>query len=291
MKCRRALIFLIITALSANALMASPAVAKSKKRDVEVNFIYAFELGFGSYSIGGLDVQVYDLPVAYTFNDILGHENLRLELDTPLIYGRFRYRETAPDGTHVKVDQDMMSFIPGLELQWEPERNWYIKPFVNAGLAWQIYDSSTPSGLSVNDSFMFVYAIGIGSLYQMFWREFTFSLGNRISWAGNTNFHHNVEESYGLLDNGFEVKHPLGFTVKGFKPDMSTYFEWYYFIPNTSFDRAFKPALKVTNQYEIAMTLGSANPFKIWVIPNPRVGVGYRFGDLNAFTVNFGFPF
>jgi hypothetical protein len=290
MNCRRVLLILLVSALSTSVPMANPAMAQ-KKRNVEVNFIYAFQLGFGSYDIGGLDVQVYSLPVSHTFDSLFHNEKLKLELYTPLYYGRFRYRETAPDGTHLKVNQDVMSFIPGVELQWEAIRNWHIKPFVDAGLAWQIYDSTSPKGLNVDDSSIFVYSIGIGSLYQIFWKDFTFSLGDRISWAGNTNFNKGGEQNYGVLDNGFDVKHPLGFTVKGYKPDISAYFEWYYFIPRTSFDRAYKPPLNVKNQYEVAMTLGFANPFKVLVISNPRIGVGYRFGDLKAFSVNFGFPF
>ena len=271
--------------------LAAVSSAKDKKGNVEVNFIYAFQLGFGSYNVGGLSVDVYSLPISYTFNDFLGSEKLKLVLDTPVFYGRFRYRETVPDGARIKVDQDMMSVIPGLELQWEPVRHWHIKPFINAGLAWQVYDSSTPDGLSVDDSFVLVYAVGLGSLYQMFWDKFTFSLGNRISWAGNTNFHKSSEQSFGLLENGIDVKHPLGFTYKGYEPDMSVYFNWYYFMPDTTFDRAFKPPLKVENQFEIAATVGLVTPKKLWIMAAPRIGVGYRFGDLKAFSVNFGFPF
>ena len=281
----------LVLALVSTSWAASPASAKDKKGNVEVNFIYAFQLGFGSYNVGGLDVQVYSLPLSYTFNDFLGDEKLRLVVDTPVFYGRFRYRENVPDGMRIKVDQDMMSVIPGVELQWEPVRHWHIKPFINAGLAWQVYDSSTPNGLSVDDSFVLVYATGLGSLYQMFWERFTFSLGNRISWAGNTNFKQSVEQSFGLLENGIDVKHPLGFSYKGYEPDLSVYFNWYYFIPDTTFDRAFKPPLKVENQFEIAATLGFVKPEKILFLSQPRIGVGYRFGDLKAFAVNFGFPF
>lgn len=281
----------LVLALVSSSWAASTASAKDKKGSVEVNFIYAFQLGFGSYNVGGLDVQVYSLPLSYTFNDFLGDEKLKLVVDTPVFYGRFRYRENVPDGMRIKVDQDMMSVIPGVELQWEPVRHWHIKPFINAGLAWQVYDSSTPNGLSVDDSFVLVYATGLGSLYQMFWERFTFSLGNRISWAGNTNFKESVEQSFGLLENGIDVKHPLGFSYKGYEPDLSVFFNWYYFIPDTTFDRAFKPPLKVENQFEIAATVGFVKPEKILFLSQPRIGIGYRFGDLDAFAVNFGFPF
>ena len=93
MKCRRPLVFLMLVTLTAAVPLANVSSAKDKKGDVEVNFIYAFQLGFGSYNVGGLDVQVYSLPISYTFNDFLGNEKLKLVLDAPVFYGRFRSEE------------------------------------------------------------------------------------------------------------------------------------------------------------------------------------------------------
>ncbi len=268
-----------------------PASAQQENTSVEVNFIYAFELGFGSYDVGGLDVQVYGLPISYKFKNFLGNEKLALLFDSPVYYGRFRFRHTFEDGSKIKVDQDVISYIPGLQLEYEVVENWYLKPFVYSGFAFVVHDKSHPSGISVDDSALFLYSLGVTSLYEMFWRQFTFSVGNRVSWAGNTTFDGDSKQSYGLLENGIDVKHPLGFTYKGYEPDMSVYFNWYYFFPETEFDRFLKPPLKVENQYEIAMTVGFAKPKDLWILSDPRIGVGYRFGDLDAFAVNFGFPF
>lgn len=276
-----------ILSVTALALPARP----QENTNVEVNFIYAFELGFGSYDIGGLDVQVYGLPIAYTFKDLMGNGRLKLKINSPLYYGRFRFRRRFEDGTKLKVDQDVMAYLPGLELEYEAVDNWYIKPFANIGLAWEIYDKARPRGLEVDDSAVYLYTIGITSLYEIFWERFTFSVGNKIAWAGNATFDNENKQSYGVLENGLDVKHPLGFRIKGYEPDMSVFFNWYHFFPATKFDRFLREPLKVENQYEIAGTLGSATPLKLWVISNPRIGVGYRFGDLDAFTVNFGFPF
>lgn len=258
---------------------------------VEVNFIYAFELGFGSYDVGGLDVQVYGLPIAYTFRDFMGNQRLNLKVNSPVYYGRFRFRRRLEDDTKLKVDQDVMAYIPGLELEYEAVDNWYIKPFANVGLAWQIYNKARPRGLQVDDSAVYLYTIGITSLYEIFWERFTFSVGNKIAWAGNATFDNENKESYGVLENGLDVRHRLGFRVKGYEPDVSVFFNWYHFFPEAEFDRFLSDPLEVENQYEIACTLGSDTPLKIGFISNPRIGIGYRFGDLDAFTVNFGFPF
>jgi hypothetical protein len=45
-------------------------------------------------------------------------------------------------------------------------------------------------------------------------------------------------------------------------------------------------------QYEVGITLGTSAPRRVWGIPLPRVGVGYRFGsDLDVFRIVFGTPF
>ena len=260
--------------------------------EIRVNFAYAFELGFGSYDVGGLDVDVYKLPISYTFA-LDSDGRLKLKVSSPIFYGRFRFRASLDDGTRITVDQDVISYIPGLELQYELLKNWYIKPFGNTGLAWSISEKARPRALNidVDDSSIYLYSLGIGSLYEIFWRRFKFSIGNALLWAGNTTFDGDDKESFGVLENGLEALHPMGFTVKGYEPDLSVFFIYYRFLPDAEFSRFGRSPLKVENQYEIAGSVGSSTPLKIGFIKNPRIGAGYRFGDLDAFTINFGFPF
>ena len=57
------------------------------KLDAEVNYVYAAQFGFGGYSIGGLSVQVYSLPIEFTVPDLVMDWDLRIGL--PIIYGRY----------------------------------------------------------------------------------------------------------------------------------------------------------------------------------------------------------
>ena len=260
--------------------------------EFKVNYAYAFQLGFGSYDVGGLDVKVFKLPISYTFGlDSSG--KLKLKVKSPVFYGRFRFRANTADNTRISVDQDVISVIPGLELQYEVLKNWYIKPFGDFGFAWTISDKVRPrnQNINVDDSTIYIYSLGIGSLYEIFWRRFKFSIGNALLWAGNSTFDGDDDESFGVFENGIDAQHPLGFTIKGYEPDLSAFFIYYRFIPYAEFSRSQRRPLRVKNQYEVAGTLGSATPFKVGFVKNPRIGVGYRFGDLEAFTINFGFPF
>ncbi len=100
------------------------------------------------------------------------------------------------------------------------------------------------------------------------------------------------QEAYATIDTGVEVRHPLGFRIKGLAPDVAVSFIHYYFVPPATFSRFGRAPLEVSNQFEIGLTFGSATPFTLWVFENPRVGVSYRFGDgLTGVRVTFGFPF
>lgn len=260
--------------------------------EVRVNFAYAFQLGFGSYNIGGLDVRVFKLPISHTF-DLPKYDRLKLKFNSPLYYGHFNYEVKVPEGPKITADQHILSYIPGLELEYEALDNWYLKPFGNVGIAWSIADTVRPVDVASSDSdTIYIYTVGMRSLYEIFWERFKFSIGNAILWAGNTTFQDDApDESFGVLENGIEALHPLGFKIKGYEPDASVFFIYYRFLPDTKFSRFLRKPLKLENQYEIAGTIGSATPLKLWVINNPRIGVGYRFGDLDVFTINFGFPF
>jgi len=89
-----------------------------------------------------------------------------------------------------------------------------------------------------------------------------------------------------------EVRHPLGFDVKGFVPDVGVSFIYYYFFPSAKFSLPGESPLEVSNQFEFGINIGSATPTKLWFLNNPRIGVSYRFGDgLTGVRAQFGFPF
>ena len=45
-------------------------------------------------------------------------------------------------------------------------------------------------------------------------------------------------------------------------------------------------------QLELGVTFGATEPIRLWRIPLPRIGLGYRFGDgLSVYRLVFGAPF
>jgi hypothetical protein len=45
-------------------------------------------------------------------------------------------------------------------------------------------------------------------------------------------------------------------------------------------------------QLEVGITFGATEPIRLWRVPLPRIGLGYRFGDgLSVYRLVFGAPF
>lgn len=270
------------------------AAQADRTLEVKVNIPYVVQFGFGSYDVGGLSVNGYQLPVSHKFT--LGPEPdaSRLVLAGYLGYSHASF-ETRALGPRVAGSEDFVYVLPHLELQIPLWRGWTIKPFVAAGLGRTFNGSMTIEGQpgeDLEDRFISLYAAGISSLVEVSVGSFLLGLGTKLAGAADVPLGHSGSEGYGTLQNGLEVRHPLGFRIKDVAPDVGVSFVYYYFFPPAKFSLPGQRPLEVSNQFEFGASVGSAQPFKLWIFENPRIGVSYRFGDgLTGIRVSFGFPF
>jgi len=277
--------------LSSLAGPGQDAAAQADNRQIEaqVNLPYAVQFGFGSYDVGGLSVSIFRVPVPYTF--ALGPEEAwRLVLTGSLGYGHTSF-ETRVFGPKITASQDFVFVLPQAELQIPLRRWWTVKPYVAAGLGRTLNGSVQPGG-HLDEGFISLYAAGISNLFEVPVQDFLLSFGTRLAGAGDALIGQSGSEGFGTLQNGLEVRHPIGFHVKGFVPDVGVSFVYYYFFPSAKFSLPGESPLEVSHQFEFGVSVGSAQPATLWILENPRIGVSYRFGDgLTGFRVNFGFPF
>ena len=253
------------------------------RSELRVNYVYAAQLGFGAYELGGLSVQIYKLPLAYTF-PFGKNQAWELKVKMPLVYGRYKFKTTQQiSEQQIKQSEtvESVSVVPGVELHLPLHRRWSLRPFVEWG---PIKDFS-------GGPWSYVYAIGARSLLSYDWRRFQVNFGNALLYAGNTNFSGDNQEGYGALETGLEVRHPLGFSIKGYEPDLGGFFIHYHFFPSADFTRLARSPLRLHNQYEFGVSFGSQPSWKLWFLTVPRLGVSYRFGGLDAIRLTFGFPF
>lgn len=282
-----------------------------KDVQISVNYVYAAQLGFGTYSVGGLTANVYSLPLEYTLRDVLA--DWRLKIGFPILYGDYSFRKTVVvddvdgvGGTPVKIlaDQRTLSAEPKLKLEIPVLEPWTIS-LIGAWGFGSTFDTDVrgrePGGPTVKlrdqdrDVWYYTYQVGVSSLLQHRIDRLTLSLGNAFIYAGTKVLEGSSEvEAYGAIETGTEARHPLGFDVGGYEPDASLFFIWYWFTPSLEFTRVEKRSLRVDNVYEVGLSFGAdpGTPFEIPVLGNPRLGVSYRVGnDLDAVRLNFGFPF
>lgn len=250
---------------------------------VNLNYVYAASLGFGGYSIGGLSAGVYTLPLSNTWSDI-PKDGWSLKLLLPIQLGIYHFSADYLS-QHFSLDQQSISAVPGVELQIPVTDNAVVKPFVQAGIA-----HAFGSGVGNPDSY--VYLAGARALTQWKADEYTLSLGNAVVYAGDTTVGPGFAEHYISLQIAGEIRRPLGFKVGDFAPDLGVYVANYFYPAPLRFSRFLKPDLLVHDQGEVGFSVGSAQPFKLLWLSNPRLGAGFVFGGgLNVYRVSFGFPF
>jgi hypothetical protein len=287
---------LVLLGVVAGPAQDAAAQADSRQLEVQVNLPYAVQFGFGSYDVGGLAVNVFRVPVPHTF--ALGPEvdAWRLVLTGSLGYGHFSF-ETRMFGPKVTASEDFAFVLPQAELQIPLRRWWTVKPYVAAGLGRTFNASAAIEGqpggqLHVDEGFISLYAAGISNLFEVQVQDFFLSVGTKLAGAGDAMIGQSGSENYGTLQNGLEVRHPLGVRVKDVVPDVGGAFMHYDFFPPAKFSLPGRSPLEVSNQFEFGVSVGSAKPAMLWIFENPRLGVSYRFGDgLTGVRAHFGFPF
>jgi hypothetical protein len=275
--------------------VAPDAHADAQVVEAQVNTPYVVQYGFGSYEVGGLDTTTYRIPIPYTFN--LGCEcepdSWKLQFTGFLGYSHADF-ETNILGPKLTASQDYVFVLPQVELFIPLLEGWTLKPYVGAGGGYAFNGSVQFAGQEqpLENAWDFLYAAGIGSLYVLPLEKFTARFGTKVGWAEAIPIGGGVGQGLGALENGLEIRHPIGIKLMGRELDLGGSFIHYYFFPGAEFSLPGEKPLVVSNQYEFGFSIGFADQAKLWIFENPNIGASYRFGDgLEGFRINFGFPF
>jgi hypothetical protein len=242
----------------AGAAQDAAAQADSRQLEVQVNLPHAVQFEFGSYDVGGLAVNVFRVPVPHTFALGPEEEAWRLVLTSYLGYGHFSF-ETRVFGPKITASEDLVFVLPQAELQMPLRRGWTVKPYVAAGLGRTFNASAAIEGqpggqVHIDEGFLPLYAAGISHLFEVPVQDFLLSVGTKLAGVGDGS------QGYGTLQNGLEVRHPLGFRVKDLVPDVGVSFVHYYFFPSAQFSLPDQRPLDVSHQFEFGVSVGAAKP-------------------------------
>jgi hypothetical protein len=255
--------------------------AQETEEDEEVepvNWAFATHLGTGIYTASGRAVQVYTLPFSYAFRSVEDSDwGIKLKFPVTLGFYGFQVQDIIESG--LPNDVSTVSVLPGLEFEYPIRDNWFLMPFADLGAGYNF---------SANRA-TYIYSAGIKSLVIFPWKGFECRFGNRFLYAGYITPQADVAESYRSFETGFDMRHPLPYTVLGHPTSWSVYFVNFLY-GNLEFLQSLSSAFYVNIQNEFGFTVGTSDKF--WWSGNPRLGLGYRFGaDFHAIRIVFGMPF
>lgn len=243
-----------------------------------VNFAFATQLGSGVYSVSGRTLQVYRLPFGHELKSA-ADAGFGIELTLPVTFGFYDFElQDVADGD-IPDSVDSVSFVPGLTFVFEMSDDWRLEPYVEAGFT-KARDT---------DADATVYSGGLVSLVEFGGRGFDWQLRNDLAYAGVDL--HGTAGSDHLTRFQTVVTARRAFDAGG-SFDYLAYAlnDWYFDQPEGPVDSAAHRGDSL--QYEVGLTLGFVETRRIWGIPLPRVGIGYRFGaDLDAWRIVFGTPY
>jgi len=134
-----------------------------------------------------------------------------------------------------------------------------------------------------------VYAAGVTSLFEFGGKGFEWLLRNDLVLAGVDVRGASGSDRFVRLQTVLTARRPFS---RNSSADYLLYAlnEYYADQPDGPIDSAIQGGRSM--QYEAGVTLGWRETRRVWNIPLPRVGIGYRFGsNLDVVRVVFGAPF
>jgi len=246
-----------------------------------LNFAFAGRLGSGVYSISDRTVQIYRVPFRYAVYSEEEH-SFGLQLTLQTTFGFYDFRTSDIPDTGLPDDVDTFGVQPGVELRFLPTPHWLLRPYVEAGY------SDDRSG----DANAWLYTTGVRSLltHDFEASRVRLSFGNDAFLARADPGGGLPHDDYAMLQTSVEVRTPLGPTFRGQPVDAGL-----YLVQDLSFDAPHFPIeggqAGAADQYEAGITIGTEPQARLWKVPLPRLGVGYRFsGDLSAWRFVIGIP-
>ena len=167
------------------------------------------------------------------------------------------------------------------EMYTLPQKKFRLKPFAEIGYG---HDLANSLGFGV-------WSVGMRTIVTWPVRTWYLSFGTKFQYLSTFTSDIAFADDYGEIRLGFDARHPLPFTIGGNQADLSGYFIRRQYV-DAFIERGTGEPLEVQYTNELGFTFGTTPKVKLWFIPLPRIGLGYRWGpNVTGIRLNFGFPF
>ena len=263
-------------------LLALPAGAQEplSAGDKSVaNFAFATQLGSGIYTIDGRTVQIYRIPLSYSVRPET-ENRWGLRITFPLTVGFYDFKPMDVVDTGIPDSLDTVSLVPGLEFRIPVGGNLLVKPFFEGGIARE----------GATDTTAYVFSGGLRTFARFRSGRFDLDLGNGLLYAG-VDPDGGTADDFAAFDTAVQARHGMGVDLWNRELEWGLYASIEIYLDQPDFPLPADGAWSISDQYEVGATLGPKEPWKIWKIKLPKLGIGYRFGsDTSAIRFVIGTP-
>jgi hypothetical protein len=274
-------------AQAAPAACVSPCVTPAGADTGYANYAFASELGSGVYEINGSTIQVYQIEPGYRLRSAeYPGDRPGIRLIFPVTVGFFDFE--LQDLAHLEIPTHIgaVSLEPGMQLDYWLRPQWHVYPYAKAG-------ATFASSAEVN---AYIWDVGVSSDYR-------FSVWNTTDlWRADlvharVHYHSTLEDGAALPDdsftrlrNGVELRRTFGAAWRERRYEMGV-----YGVSDIYLDAPHGPQSGIsarTLQFEFGLMFGLNPMYRLWGVPWPRLGIGYRdAGILSGWRLVIGEPF
>jgi hypothetical protein len=268
----------LLTCLCVSAQAQSPLTRAERSF---IDFGFASQLGSGVYTMSGRTLQVYRLPFAYEF-DGADDAPVRVRLTLPVTFGLLDFKPVDVVHTGLPESLDSLSFVPGLAAEVRLGPGWQLEPFVEAGVA-----RDRTSDLDER-----IFAGGLRSSVDLSGDTTGWQVYDELMYVAVEQRSLDRSDDFTRFRMGVTARRPFVVTGIGRRADYLVYAFGDLFLDAPDGPLNGEEGEARDAQFEFGITFGATEPMRIWRIPLPRVGLGYRFGaDISVYRLVLGAPF
>jgi len=279
--CAAAILIGVALIQEAQAQALSRATVEQRTGQVSelFNWYYAAVYGTGAYRIGEETVGVVRLPMAYTIRETTDEDwGLRLTFPVSAAFAEF----DLTDMNIGRISAVGLSVLPGIEAEIPLRPGWVVKPFANAGGGWEFQ----------RDTSAFIWSVGASTLYRRtLENEWLLGLGGKLTYAGYRA--DGTDSVLGAVSIGVDLGFPIEMEIAGRQAILGTQLVGTMYFNQLQFLLPGSPTEDVSNEVELAVTLGVRKPIEFLGASFDRIGLGYRQGSdgLKGVRLVASFPF
>lgn len=260
---------------------ASPLFAQEPDENL-INWYYAHEFGTGAYKVGDSTVQIFRVPISYTLRP-KSEGTWGVKFVLPLTFGYYNFKYELGDIVDKIFEEDFaaVTVTPGLELEIPFFYGSTVYPYLYAG-----YGDETSGGTSA-----FIYGSGVRLLNDYRWQSSKIVLGGAFTYSGY-NSSDGQKRAITSMRFGVNMITPLNLKLLEKTPAVGMHFILFFYFDELDFESEQRQPIQLSNEYEVALTLGTKNPMSFLGMEFDRFGLAYRWSDeLRAIRLIASFPF